>query len=317
MRTVSLCLFALIGTFALACGSNSPGDGGGSGIVQPTAAYARKLSGIGDSIMEAFDAKCPSALPCLEQPQLSFAQGTDSSVDSLFKRYQAVSGLAGGEQFVSKSGATMIGLVPALGNAMGQADAICAQSDRPNRIVILMGANDICHASSVGALPTVAQFQSAVAATLERLAAEDCGLPAGTWVHVLSVPRIDLLREAGLALNASVCQFAWRTFGICPAVTQAPDQSTLDAVHASIDAYNEALAAAVNVADQSHGGLAGIHFTTDWRGTTANTSVGTFAFGAGDVSSTDCFHPSVAGQRKLACAAWETWEGGGDASCCL
>jgi hypothetical protein len=128
-------------------------------------------------------------------------------------------------------------------------------------------------------------------------------------------------RAAGLAKNATYCQLVWSAAGICGIVTQQPEATVLDQIGAAIDAYNDALAAEVTDADAAHGGPAGVRFTTDWKGapaTSPGTSVGSYFFGAADVSDVDCFHPSIEGQRKLACIAWETWElGSGDVASCL
>jgi len=178
-----------LGLLASACGGNDTESGptdstglGSSGL---------KLSGIGDSIMQGFDAApCDSPI-CFEQPAYSFAQGTSAEVDSLYLRFEQPD-----IEFVSVTGSEMV-----LGsnNAKAQADRLCRQATRANRIVILLGANDICNASSIAALPTAEAFANVLGEALARLAAEDCSLPKGSQVHVISVPRVDLLHAAGLA----------------------------------------------------------------------------------------------------------------------
>ncbi len=294
---------------ALACGPSGPQG--------PT-----KLSGIGDSIMQGFDASDGGGLG--EQTRNSFAQGTDPAVQSIFTRYRALSRLSQSEEFVSASGAEMVSGT-SIPNAVAQAQRICSLTVRPDRIVLLLGGNDVCNRDTVAQLYPVATFRDALKAALDTLAAPDCGLGAGSWVHVVSMPRVDLLRAAGLqkdaAAGAPYCQAIWSSFQICRVVTGETRQSVLDEVGARIDAYNDGIAAEVGAADAAHGGMAGVHFTTDWRGpmtTHPGTSVGTVTFGPADISSLDCFHPSTLGQRKLACIAWETWElGSGDVASCL
>jgi len=292
----ALATAAALAALTLACG--------GSPAQQPGGPPAFKLSGIGDSMMQGANA---SALG--EQPHNSFAQGTSPSVNSIFSRYQALGLLAGGKEFVSVSGAQMVG---GTSNAAVQAGRICQQAVKPDRIVLLLGANDVCNRPTVADLHPVDTFRAALKEALDALGAPACGLPAGGRVHVLSVPRVDRLRAAGLAKDAiwglPVCQALWSIISICTIVTRETDPAVLAQVGARIDAYNDALAAEVADADAAHGGLAGVHFTTDWVGTTPGTSAGTYAFGPADVSDVDCFHPSVAAQRKLACIAWETWE---------
>jgi len=296
-----------IAALALACGGSPAPESGGP--------QAFKLSGIGDSMMQGFDA---STSPLGEQPQNSFAQGTSPSVNSIFSRYQARGQLAGGKEFVSVTGAQMVG---GADSAAAQAGRLCRQAVKPDRIVLLLGANDVCNRPTVADLYPVDTFRAALKAALDALGAPACGLPAGTRVHVLSVPRVDQLRAAGLAkdaAHAAQCLLLWSSISICTIVTRETNAAVLAQVGARISEYNVALAEEVAAADAAHGGLAGIHFTTDWVGTAPDTSAGTYAFGPADVSDVDCFHPSVAGQRRLACIAWETWElGGGNVAGCV
>jgi lysophospholipase L1-like esterase len=297
---------ALAFVTALACGGGSGGGSGGAGgpevpVHQPSAEQATKLSGIGDSIMEGVD-----VVSLGFQRALSFAQGTDAAVFSLYSRYELVSGLPAGEAFASASGATMID------DAHDQAVEICAQSPLPNRVVILLGANDACSASGPADFPPVATFRNALKATLDELGA--C-LPSGSWVHVLSIPRLDLLYQAVETKRATSipmsCAEFFHTYVPCTIAADSPA-----AVGAQVIAYNDGIAA--EVAD-AHAALAaaGVQFTTDWKGAAGGLSIGTATFGADDISSADCFHPSKQGQAKLACAAWESWEGAGDVAACF
>jgi len=272
---------------------------------------------MGDSIMQGFDASVGSGVG--DQPSFSFAQGTDAGVNSVYSRYLARGLPAGAKDFASKTGAEMVN------DALSQAQAICAMATKPDRIVLLLGGNDVCGRGTVANLYPVATFRSALKAALDALAAPACGLRAGSWVHVLSMPRVDQLRAAGLAKDAASgtnwCQTIYTKVNFCTIVTRETNQAVLVQIGQAIDAYNAGLAQEVAAADAAHGGLAGVHFTTDWKGpmaTNPGTSVGSYTFGAGDVSDVDCFHPSTTGQRRLACIAWETWEHGtGNVAACL
>jgi hypothetical protein len=302
MRLSSLALPAAAALWAAGCGPAETAPGQRSSPA--------KLSGIGDSISQGFDATC-----CGELPHLGFGQGTDPAVASVYSRYRAIGALPQGKEFASRSGAEMVN------DALPQAQAICRMGVKPDRIVLLLGGNDVCNRASVGSLYPVATFRSALRAALAALGDPACGLRAGSWVHVLSMPRVDLLRAAGLGKGGVQCEAIWTLASICRVVTAQPDPAVLAQIGAAVDAYNDGIAAEVVDADAANGGLLGVHFTTDWRGPRAthpDSSVGTHAFGPSDVSDVDCFHPSVAGQRKLACVAWETWElGTGDVAGCL
>jgi hypothetical protein len=301
MRASTLPLAAAAALLAAGCGPDAvPG-----GRTSPA-----KLSGMGDSISQGFDATC-----CGELPHLGFGQGTDPSVGSVYSRYRALGALPRGKEFASRSGAEMVN------DALAQAQAICRMGVKPDRIVLLLGGNDVCNRASVGSLYPVATFRAALRGALAALGDPACGLGPGSWVHVLSMPRVDMLRAAGLAKGGVQCEAIWSLANVCRVVTAQPDPAVLAQIGAVVDAYNDGIAAEVADADTANGGLVGVHFTTDWRGpraTNPDSSVGTYAFGPSDVSDVDCFHPSVAGQRRLACLAWETWElGTGDVAGCL
>jgi lysophospholipase L1-like esterase len=280
-----------------------------------------KLAGIGNSIMQAYNARSNSSPLAGDTPSASFAQGTDATPYSLYQRYQDAYGLPGGMQFVSVSGAEWVG---GSDNAAAQAAAICAQAVKPDRVVIELGGNDVCNRGSglsdpmarVAAMYTDEQIGNAVSAALDQLG--QC-LPANARVHVLGIPRVDGLYDAGISQG---CQGRWNRYliffptNICRIVTGGSlgtGNSTLqarDAVGARIDGYNDELAARVAAAQAGYA----VDFSTDWVGSMAqgmlNTSVGAYQFQSGDLSNGDCFHPYYSsGHVKLACAAWESWEG--------
>ncbi len=260
-----------------------------------------KLSGIGDSIMQGFDAGSCDLPICFDQPEYSFAQGTSADVESLYLRFDEP-----GIEFVSVTGARMIG---GSSNAQTQATRICQQKTRPNRIVILLGANDICNATSAATVPAVEDFAGALNDALSTLTAESCGLAPGSAIHVMSVPRLDLLYTSGLAKSGVDCVGTWTKFGICPLATTSPTAETIQGIVSAVEAYNQAILDTVTELQASTDATRELTFTTDYVGTTPNSSFGTYEFIPDDLSNLDCFHPSIQGQRKLACMAWESWQG--------
>jgi hypothetical protein len=293
-------------TLCGACGSDAvPSNAGATGLGK----NGLKLSGIGDSIMQGFNAGSCGRSLCLEQPEYSFAQGTNAEVRSLYLRFENP-----GEEFVSVSGAEMIG---GASSAKSQATRICQQQVRPNRIVILLGGNDVCNSSSVASLPSVADFASALGDALGLLVSDPCDLDPGSAIHVVSVPRVDLLYDAGLAKSDVDCSSVWQRFGICSLVTAAPTKETLSAVAARIAGYNQAILDTVTMIESGIDPGRDLHVTTDYVGDTPDSSFGTYGFLPEDLSSLDCFHPSIEGQTKLACLSWESWQGGGATADCL
>jgi hypothetical protein len=268
-----------------------------------------KLSGIGDSMMQGFDAS-PCELPiCFDQPAYSFAQGTSPEVNSLYLRFDQP-----GKEFVSVTGAAMIG---GDDNAKAQANRLCQQQTRPNRIVILLGANDICNATSVATVPPVADFATALKGALSTLASENCALAKGSSIHVMSIPRLDLLRASGLAKSDVDCVGIWTKFGICPLATTSPTDETLQGIAAAVDAYNQSILDTVTELQATTDAARELIFTTDYVDNSPNSSFGTYGFLPDDLSGLDCFHPSIQGQRKLACMTWESWQGNRTLTNCL
>ena len=289
-------------------------------LLAPAAGRAQtKLSGIGDSIMQGANARLSWWPPPGDQPQYSFAQGNDSTVNPLYRRYRALGKLPLGEQFVSRDGAEMVG---GSNNAPAQALRVCSQTVKPDRIVLELGGNDICNRSSMSTLYAADTFEAALTQALEILASPypSCGLPAGTRIHVLTMPAVNYLYQAGIDKQWSTgipCQVIWYSANICPTVTFG-SSADRTAIAQLIDDYNARIAKAVAAAQSAH---PSILFTTDYKGSMSsapNTSIGTYRLAGRDLSDIDCFHPKWStGQKKLACAAWETWEygSGNEAGC--
>jgi GDSL-like Lipase/Acylhydrolase len=258
-----------------------------------------KLSVAGDSMSQAAMA---DGWPG-DRLQYSWAFGTASSVFSVLSRYQTFINGGVTAEPVSRDGATMIRDVGP------QVAAICGQAVRPNRVFIALGQNDACNSrpsywwqSAAANMPSAVTFATALHAALTQL--EGC-LPAGSVVQVVSVVRVDFLYGAGLSKDPVYCPLAWTVADICRIVTREPLAYRRNQIGRRIDEWNQAIAYEVESFDRAGLNPSGIRFITDWEGSIgaghANTSVGTYRYGAGDINAFDCFHPSTAGQRKIAC----------------
>ncbi len=260
------------------------------------------LAGIGDSIMQGFDATPCNAPICFDQPEYSFAQGTTPEVNSLLSRLGSPP-----STFVSVSGAEMVG---GRNNALAQARRLCDTAVSPTHVVVLLGANDLCGASTLEDLPGADELSSALEEALLLLTSSSCDLSRDAAIHVLSIPRLDLLTSAGRAKTDANCVEIWSEYDICPIATQAESADVTEAIANRIAEVNSALEATTHkVAD----GLARDRTLT----LSYDSSVGSYRFAPDDLSSVDCFHPSVEGQAKLACLAWEGWLGEGNSLSCL
>lgn len=244
-----------------------------------------------------------------DRPELSWVQGTDSGIYSVYLRYlELVPSFT--QRPESVSGAEMVG---GGNNFAAQAARICAHEELPQHVSVLLGANDVCNrprSSSSDATATMYSLETwlnALRAGLDQLAA--C-LPPGAKVHVLSFPRVDFLYNAGYSKSLYCPYVIWPSVGICRIVTAETRASRRAQIGARINEYNAATQAEVVLYDSNADGRnpRGVRFLSDWQGSIedgfGNTSVGTYVFGPADINGTDCFHPSTLAQRKLACVAW-------------
>ena len=279
-----------------------------------------KLSGIGDSISQGFDADCfPdwTGNICRDDPANSFGQGTHTEAFSseripysVYQRWNFTQ-----KQFASVSGARMIYQdASSPPNAASQARSICAQAVKPDHVILLLGGNDVCDSASIASIPDPTTFGNALGAALDLLGA--C-LPRNASVIALSVPRVDTLKPAG---EARGCGGNWCLYSLftgsctCKVVTGEGSAANLKLIGAKIDAWNNELKNRVAAANARWAG-APVRFVTDWQGPQSagaqytNTSLGTYAFKSNDISYDDCFHPhNDTGQCKLACITYEQWK---------
>jgi lysophospholipase L1-like esterase len=195
-----------------------------------------------------------------------------------------------------------------------QAGRILTQVPVPDHVEVLLGGNDICNRDCVdGAhcgnpVYTDTQWRDAVRAGLDPLVAS---LPLGSTIYLLGVPRVQDLREVGVAKSSS-CNTTWSTFGICRIVTNGGTLNTESyavrraGVAERQQRYNEILRDEAAAYDTNTTGQnpRGIEVVADYVDETT-PSVGTSTFETTDIDGGDCFHPSIAGQAKLAFGAWE------------
>lgn len=154
---------------------------------------------------------------------------------------------------------------------------------QPDYVTLQIGVNDVCQGYVATASARV-QFRDRVAAVL-RLLTQSSKPPKA--ILVASMPRVWSLREIPQYAQSSFCQISWSL--LCPQMSagkaafeqqwQATNQALLDAV------------AMVGGSVVYDGGL-----------TAASV------LGSADVSSVDCFHPSLSGQARLSAAAWTAIE---------
>jgi len=234
------------------------------------------MAAVGDSITQA----ASTVAPGVDTPQNSWATGTNPNVNSHYLRLLALNPAIGGRAFNhSVSGAKMFDLA-------GQMAA--AGAGQPEYLTVLIGGNDIC-TSTEETMTGVDVFRDQFVAAMETLRAAS----PNTQVYVVSIPRVmglyELFKDDGWA------RFIWSIGNVCQSLLARPtstEQADIDrrlrVAQRNVD-FNTVLAevCAIYQPCRTDGGAV---YATD--------------FIASDVSSLDYFHPSTAGQRKLAAVSW-------------
>lgn len=226
------------------------------------------IAAVGDSITRAFDA-CGLLKDC---PDVSWATGTDPEVRSLAVRLLGAGRAATHSWNHAVSGARMADLEQQMAKAAAR---------RPDLVTVMVGANDACRPTTRAMTPVSAfraQFEKALR-TLRSTAPE-------AQVFVASVPDLKRLWATGREKGAAV----WG-FGVCPSMLADPMAQDAEAtarraaVDERVDAYNEVLEEVC---------------ARDARCRFDGGAVHAFRFGAEHLSRYDWFHPSAAGQARLA-----------------
>jgi len=261
---------AVLAAFALACeGAGGARPPGGSA---PATGLPSSIAALGDSITAGWGS-CPVIVRC---GPYSWSTGTSTSVDSHYRRIlRSNSVIRDNRHTFAVPGARAAGL---------RAPADRAVRARVRYVTILIGANDICRASSVDAMTAPRAFRQQVDRALDRLAD---GLPRAT-VLVVGIPDLYRLWEVGHTDPAAVR--AWNR-GICPPLLAAPtstaaaDTQRRRTVDRRVDAYNRELAAAC----RGYG-----------RNCRYESAAHRLRFTLAMVNRFDYFHPNLRGQAALA-----------------
>ncbi|MER6568490.1 SGNH/GDSL hydrolase family protein [Streptomyces sp. NPDC001093] len=261
--------------------------GGGSPSAQGTKARAARpapvwnrspdsIAAVGDSITRGFDA-CTVLSDC---PEVSWATGSDTQVDSLAVRLLGASGAAERSWNYAVTGARMADLP----EQMAQAAA-----HDPQLVTVMVGANDACR-SSARAMTSVAVFRADFEEALRTLRAAS----PRTQVYVSSVPNLKRLWSEGR--GNPLGKEVWK-LGICPSMLSDADDLTnaamlrRDRVQQRVVEYNKVLKEVC---------------ARDSRCRFDNNAVYDYRFGTDQLSHWDWFHPSRDGQARLASIAYRT-----------
>lgn len=240
-------------------------------------AYPSSMASTGDSITRAFNT---GSFPFIDAPANSWSTGTNTTVNSQYNRLLAKNSLIKGKNFNdAKTGAKMVDLAGQMSSAVSQG---------VQYVTVLMGANDVC-TSSESTMTDITTFRNQFQSAMTSLTT---GLP-NVRVFVSSIPNIYNLWS--ILKGNSTARAVWSLYGICQSMLVNP-QST-----AQTDIDRRARVQQRN-----------IDFNTQLAQVCAlytqclfdNNATYNTAFVTSDVSTRDYFHPTIAGQAKLARVSW-------------
>jgi lysophospholipase L1-like esterase len=247
------------------------------GIVQPVFAavtYPNSITVLGDSISTGYDSTAYGDV----KPN-SWATGTNAAVKSMYSRILAVNPLISGKNVnLAVKGKMMADL-------NGQALSVSATADY---VAIEMGANDVCTTSQAN-MTAVATFRSQFNTALQTLTQK----APNARVLVLSIPNVYNLWS--LEKGNGSARLDWALFKICqsmlanPLSTSATDVNRRNAVLQREKDFNAQLQQVCALYSQCR---------------FDNNAVFNTVYVTSDISTLDYFHPSLAGQAKLAGIAW-------------
>jgi lysophospholipase L1-like esterase len=229
-----------------------------------------KMAALGDSISRGFD------ITAIAQDDLSDNWTTGTGLpNSVANRLSAA--VAPNYQVAVNnyaiSGETVLGSASLFASQAG-----LVSSHGNDVVTVEIGANDVCNGLVAGTGATA--LRDHMISVLNLLVSSP---HPPTVIALVSIPHIYSLTQIPALSSSAICQAAWQL--LCPNL-----QIGQSAFEAQWMAANQAL--------QDAAALVGGPVIYD-GGTISATN-----FALADVSSIDCFHPSVAGQAKIAGAIW-------------
>lgn len=244
--------------------------------------YPDRMAATGASATTAYNTCLTPGTNC---PANSWSTGTNTLVNSIYLRIRAVHPEIRENNFNDAvAGSKMARL---------QAQFAVAAEQRVELVTVDMGSNDIC-TDTEAEMTSVASFEASFDSALSALTTSR----PNTRIAVASIPNVHRLWRI-LHENAAAVR-RWNANTICqsmlanPTSTLRADAARRNRVLNHIVALNGALSAVcAEYANCRYDGGAAFGY----------------AFEAGEVSTNDYFHPSIAGQTSFARVEWEVaWE---------
>jgi lysophospholipase L1-like esterase len=239
--------------------------------------YPNSIASTGDSITRAFNT---GWLPLIDWPPNSWSTGSSGTVNSHYRRILAANFAIWLRNYNdAESGAEMADL-------NGQVQSAVSQGVQ--YVTILMGANDVCASSEAGMTP-VATYRAQLEQAMATLSS---GLP-NARIYVVSIP--DIYQLWAIYKDSSSARTTWTLAGICQSMLANP----LSTAQADVERRARVRQRNIDFNTQL-AEVCGLYIHCRYDG----NAVFNTAFSRSDVSGLDYFHPSVAGQAKLASVSW-------------
>jgi lysophospholipase L1-like esterase len=239
--------------------------------------YPRSMASTGDSITRAYNT---GFFPYIDNTSASWSTGTNASVASHYARLVALQPAISGHVYNdARSGAKMVDLAGQMTTAARQ---------RVDYVTVLMGGNDVC-TSSESSMTSVATFQAQFVSAMNVISSSS----PSTRVYVVSIPNVYNLWS--VLKDSFTARTVWALFGVCQSMLANPTSTA----STDIDRRARVLQRDIdfNAVLQS---VCAQHARCRYDG---GAVFGT-TFLASDITSRDDFHPSIAGQAKLAAVTW-------------
>jgi lysophospholipase L1-like esterase len=239
--------------------------------------YPNAMAATGDSITRAYNT---GFFPFTDNASASWSTGTNSTVMSHYSRLLALSPRIRGKNYNdARSGAKMQDL-------SGQMTTVNTQ--KVGYVTVLMGGNDVCTPSE-STMTSVADYEAQFTTAMNTLTS---GSPSAL-IFVATIPDVYQLWQ--LEKDNFTARATWALFSVCQSMLANP----LSTEQADIDRRQRVRQREIDFNDALLRVCAAYRQCRSDGGAVFNT-----AFTTADVSTRDYFHPSLAGQAKLAAGTW-------------
>lgn len=266
------CTPVLVAALAVALGV-----AGGAGADPAKVGYPGSIAALGDSITQAYNT---GLRPFSDDASHSWSTGTRGSISSAYLRILRGNPLVRGRRLTAaKDGARMRDL---------STQAAAAVRQRAEFVTVMLGSNDVCRPSEAAMTP-VAAFRSQLEAGMQALSR---GLPDAR-LQLVSIPDVNRLWE--LYRGSFVARTVWERAGVCRSLLTRPRSSARADVERRARVRQRVVALNRQLAEVC---AAYLHCRFD------GNAVFETRFEKRDVSGRDFFHPSRAGQARLAGVVW-------------